>query len=364
MSVITVLGPVEASELGVVSPHEHLLIDLRNQYRPPAEVTRRMLSEQKVGLENLDILRRNPLALRDNLVIDDEELAVKEVLRYRGAGGDTVVDVTNIGLGRDMLALRRIARVTGVHIVAGCGYYYHDTHPVDMGERPISCLREQMVRDITVGVDGTDVRAGIIGEIGVSDELHPDEEKVLAAAAQTQDETGAAIQVHIFPWGKSGGFPLGLQVLDILAREGADLDRVAIDHVDVAMDINLDYCLEISRRGAYVEFDNFGHEFYVDRVHRAFLPGPFATDVQRVQAIKALIEAGHLSKILLATDICHKSLLHRYGGWGYDHILTNIVPMMRDYGLSDAEINALLRENPQRLLDISICSRTGDVCGP
>ena len=352
MSAVTVLGTVEASELGVVSPHEHVLIDLRNQYRPPSEVTRRARSEQKVGIENLDILRRNPLALRDNLVIDDEELAVKEVLRYKAAGGDTLVDVTNIGLGRDVLALKRISRLTGLHIVAGCGYY-HDTHPTDMGERTVTSLREQMVRDITVGVDGTDVRAGIIGEIGISDVLHPDEEKVLVAAAQAQAETGAAIQVHIFPWGKGGGLPLGLQVLDVLTREGADLGRVAIDHVDVAMEIKLHYCLEIARRGAFVEFDNFGHEFYVDQAHRDFLPGPFATDVQRVQTIKALIEMGFLANILISTDICHKSLLHRYGGWGYDHILTNIVPMLGEYGLSDAQVSALLRDNPQRFLEIT-----------
>lgn len=142
-------------------------------------------------------------------------------------------------------------------------------------------------------------------------------------------------------------------MLDVLAREGADPGKVAIGHADVAMDIKLDYCLEIPRRGAYVEFANFGHEFYVDRAHRAFLRGPFATDVQRVRAIKALIEAGFLSNILISTDICHKSLLHRYGGWGYEHILTNIVPMLREYGLSDLHVNALLRDNPQRLLDIT-----------
>jgi len=99
MSVITVQGVMEANQLGIVAPHEHILIDLRNQFREFPDVSRRALSEQQVGIGNLDILRRNPLAIRDNLVMDDLELAEEEVSRFYRAGGDTIVDVTNIGLG-------------------------------------------------------------------------------------------------------------------------------------------------------------------------------------------------------------------------------------------------------------------------
>jgi phosphotriesterase-related protein len=119
------------------------------------------------------------------------------------------------------------------------------------------------------------------------------------------------------------------------------------------MQINLAYCNKIAARGAYVEFDNFGHEFYVDQRDRLFIPGPFATDVMRAQALIELMAAGHEKQLLLSTDICHKNLLHRYGGWGYDHVLTNIVPMLREQGVTDRHINMLLKENPQKFLDIN-----------
>ena len=117
------------------------------------------------------------------------------------------------------------------------------------------------------------------------------------------------------------------------------------------MGINVDYCKEIARRGAYVEFDNFGHEFYINKPDRTFVPGPFATDVERICALKDLVDSGYVRKVLLATDICHKCLLHKYGGWGYDHILTNIVPMMLENGITEDQINVLMKENPQAFLD-------------
>ena len=351
MSVITVQGPINADELGITLPHEHIFLDLRNQYREPSEITRKSIGEQKVNINNLDILRRNPLAIKDNLVINDVKLAEEELFQFKKAGGDSIVDVTNIGLGRDPKALLGISRIVGINIITGCGYYYHDTHPEDMDEKTVEQIMNEMVTEISTGIDDTYIRAGVIGEIGISEEMHPNEEKVLAAAAKASAVTGVGIQLHIFPWNKRGGYPLGLDALDILVSNGAKPKKIAINHVDVAIDINLDYCKEICKRGAYAQFDNFGHEFYVDKSERKFLPGPFATDVQRVDAMKKLIDLGFLSNILVSGDICHKSLLHRYGGWGYDHILTNIVPMMKDKGMTDKQINVLLKENPKNFLD-------------
>ena len=352
MSVITVQGEIDPEKLGMVLPHEHILIDLRNQFSEPPEVTKKQLSGQQVNIDNMGVLRRNPWALIDNLVINDMSIAEEEVLEYKRAGGDTIVDVTNIGLGRDPVALRRISRATGVNIIAGCSYYYHDTHPKDMGSKTVEDIKNQIICDIETGMDETGIRAGVIGEIGVSQDMHVDERKVLAASGRAQAETGAGVQVHIFPWGKGGGKPLGMEALSILVKHGADPEKVSINHVDVAMDIRLDYCIEILETGAYVEFDNFGHEFYVDKANRKFIPGPFALDFQRVDAIKKLIDRGYLSKILVSTDICHKTLLHHYGGWGYDHIPTNIVPMMKDKGITGEQINTLLRVNPVNFLDI------------
>jgi phosphotriesterase-related protein len=162
------------------------------------------------------------------------------------------------------------------------------------------------------------------------------------------------IQVHIFPWAPPGRAPLGLEALDILTSNGANPRKVSIGHADVALEINVDYCKKVAARGAFVEFDNFGHEFYVNKADRQFIPGPFATDLQRVQALKELIAAGFLRQVLLAVDICHKSLLHHYGGWGYDHILTNVVPMMLENGITAEQVDILLRQNPRAFLDDEI----------
>jgi phosphotriesterase-related protein len=287
----------------------------------------------------------------DNLVIDDVQLAEQEVLAFKKAGGDTIVDLTSIGLGRDPVALRGISRATGVKVVCGCGYYYHDTHPADMGKKTVEDIRNEIVIDLTVGIDGTGIKAGVIGEIGLSAEIHPDEEKVLKAAAQAQVETGAGIQVHVYPWAKGGAWPLGLEALGILENAGANVGKVCIGHADVSMDIQLDYCEEIARRGAYVGFDNFGHEFYVNKPDRLFSPGTFATDIQRVKALTHLLDAGYLRNILISVDVCHKCLLHKYGGWGYDHILTNIVPMMLEEGITQQQIDVLMKNNPRLFLD-------------
>jgi phosphotriesterase-related protein len=350
MAIITVQGLIHSDEAGLILPHEHILLDLTNQYREYPEASKVSWAYQKVSVENLGILSRNPLALKDNLLLDDVECAEREILMFKKAGGGTIVDVTNVGIGRDPVALYGISRSIGVHIVAGSGYYYHDTHPEDMDKKTAEQIRDEIVGDISVGIDETVVRAGVIGEIGISEEMQPNEEKVLIGVAQAQAAMGVGVQVHIFPWNPKG-FPLGREALKILIQNGADARKVSINHVDVAMDINLDYIKAIVEQGALVEFDNFGHEYYVDRRSRKFLPGPFATDVQRIKSIVALVEEGYLANILISSDICHKSLLHQYGGWGYDHVPTNVIPMLREFGLSSEQIKTITEENPKNFLN-------------
>ena len=345
MPVTTVQGPKESGELGVTTPHEHILIDLRNQFTYHPEATRTAYAEQKVNIRNLDVLSRDPYAVRDNLLMNDVRLAEAELLEFRKAGGDTVVDATSIGLGRDPEALFRISRATGLNVIAGCGYYTYDTHPRDMDARTVDQLAGEMLRDLTVGMQGTGIRAGVIGEIGTSVEIYPNEKKVLQAAAVAQRKTGAGLIVHTYPWGKRG-----LEALAILVGGGAEARKVSINHVDVELD--LDYCASIAEAGAFFEFDNFGKEFFIDRRYRGFAGGVFARDIERVKALGKLIAGGFLQRILMSCDVCLKTLLHRYGGWGYDHILSHIVPMMLDEGITRQQIDVILRENPRVFLDM------------
>jgi phosphotriesterase-related protein len=345
MSVMTVQGRMDADGLGVVSPHEHVLCDIRNQFTGFTAAARRALSEEMVGLSNLDVLSRNPYALRDNLVLNDLAVAEQELMRFKRAGGDSVVDATSIGIGRDPEALRSISRATGVTIIAGCGYYTGDTHPADMGARTVAQIRDEILADLTVGIDGTRIKAGVIGEIGTSAEILPTERKSLLAAAEAQRETGVGVIVHTYPWGTCG-----LDAVEILTGKGVPPHKISINHIDV--EIDLAYCMQLCATGAFIEFDDFGKEYYIDRRDRGFAGGVFARDIERVRAVKALVDAGYLHNLLLANDVCLKTLLHKYGGWGYDHVLTHIVPMLLEEGVSEAQIDVLLRQNPRRFLDV------------
>ena len=346
MSIMTVEGLVESRSLGIVSPHEHLFVDIRNQAIGPEEATKRALAEQKVCITNLDILSRNPYAVKDNLVLDDISLAEEELLRFKEAGGAAIVDATVRGIGRDPSALLRVARATGVAIVTGCGYYTADTHPPSMENLSIEEIRDEMIQELTVGIGESAVRAGVIGEIGTSRSVHPDEKKVLCAAAGAHAATNAGVIVHTYPWGENAH-----EILDILAGAGVPPGKISINHVDV--EINVAYCRSIVKKGAFIEFDDFGKEYYIDPWDRGYAGGVFARDIERVRTITILAAEGFGRNILISNDLCLKTMLHRYGGWGYDHILSHIVPMMRDEGIPQDQIEQMLGDNPKRFLDLA-----------
>ncbi|TET66921.1 MAG: phosphotriesterase-related protein [Candidatus Aminicenantes bacterium] len=335
----TVRGKISADELGITSTHEHVLADVSVWFKELTEVSRRKVSEQKVNLTNIGILHRNPWVIKDNLVLDDVDLAIEELLEFKKAGGSTIVDATTRYMGRDPLALKAISIQIGLHIIAGCGYYFEENFPPSLSDKTISEIAEGMIKEIEEGIDNTDISPGVIGEVGSSKQITENEEKALRAAARTQLETNLTIIVHPYPWGGT----TGMQILDIIEREGVPLNRVIMSHMDC--DMNSKYHKAILDRGAYIEFDNFGKEYYLD-IELTENP----RDTERIEALCQLMSDGYISKILLATDICLKMDLHRYGGWGYDHILTNIVPRLRKIGISKEETHKLLVLNPKRAL--------------
>ncbi|MHB1356503.1 MAG: phosphotriesterase family protein [Anaerolineae bacterium] len=345
MSVMTVLGPVAAFTLGITLPHEHLFIDLRNQYTESPDPEKSRLGHEQLALSNAGVLRRNPYALRDNLVLDDPMLINTEVDVYKQLGGKTIVECTSLGITRDALGMKMLSKSSGITIIAGCGYYTYDTHPHELANWTIEQIAKSMLNDLTQGMESTTIRAGVIGEIGTSWPIHPDELKCLRAAANAQRQTGVAVYVHCYPWGKGG-----VQAAKLLLQEGVSPDKIVICHSDVELDHA--YIQQLLNLGVYVEFDNFGKEFYIDLPDRGFAGGVFARDLNRVHVLKQLIKAGYTSQLLITNDICLKSLLHAYGGWGYDHILAHIVPMLREVHIAEESISALLIGNPARLLDV------------
>jgi len=342
LKVMTVCGEKKIEDLGVILPHEHLFIDISNQFTEPVTPFEKNLAYQKVSMNNLGYLRRDPYVVKDNLILSEYDIARDELMTFKDCGGQSIIDVTPIGIGREPKQLQKLMDETGVNIIAGCGFYTHDTHPADIEKKSVEDITELIMNDLLIGMDHTQVRSGVIGEIGTSQQIHPNEKKVLRAAGKAQSRSRVPIFIHIYPWSKNG-----IEVLDILESEGANPSQVVICHSDV--DMNPNYMISVMKRGAFIEFDNFGKEFWIPVEKRNFAGGNFATDRDRVQVIRKLVDLGYQNRLLITNDICVKAMLHAYGGWGYDHILSNIVPMLIDVGVEEKIVWEIVIKNPQQL---------------
>ena len=306
----------------------------------PKEASERSRALQPVGPESLRWVRYNPWGNLDNNRMLDEDTAIAEAALYKRAGGGTIVDVTTIGIGRDPLALARIARATGLNIVMGAGYYVGDAHPDGMDRKTDSDLAQEMIEEIAIGVGDTGVKAGIIGEIGCSWPMTDNERKVLRGAARAQQDTGASLLIHP---GRNEAAPF--EILELVAEAGADLERVVMAHVDRTIQ-DIDMVLELAQRGCYLEYDLFGWEGSYLPLSRLDMPN----DGQRFTWIERLLQEGYAPRLLLAHDVCHKHQLTKYGGHGYAHILENIVPRLRDRGFSPEDIDRMIVANPADVL--------------
>ncbi len=202
--VMTVLGPVPVDEIGVTLMHEHLLVDARSWWHEPKQAERRHLAEGPVRPSILGELRMDPFVNPDNCRLDDEQAAIEELAPFAELGGRTVVDPTCRGIGRDPSALARISRATGLHVVMGAGYYLEGSHPPHVKDMSVETIAAEIERDAVDGVDGSGIRIGLIGEIGVSADFTAAEEKVLRAAARAAGTTGLPLMVHLPGWERHG----------------------------------------------------------------------------------------------------------------------------------------------------------------
>lgn len=344
MSCMTVLGKMDVAQLGVVTPHEHIFIDMSVFFSEPDEVQAKKLSKEMVTIEKLGVLKRNPFAVLDNLQMMDEKTQTEEIKCFKHAGGRTVVDVTTVGIGRDAELLRKVAIETGLNVIAGAGFYVRDSQRSDVLELSVEEMEEQIVREVEVGIGHSGVRAGVIGEIGVSHILYPFEERSLRAACRAQVRTNAPLMVHINPWSQQG-----LKAMKIIEEHKITPGKIVICHSDV--ENREDYIFQLLDKGVFLEFDNFGKEMNTDKWDCKPGSGRFSTDWERVHLLKKMIDRGYARQILLSCDICLKTLLHAYGGWGYDHVLTHIVPMMEEVNVTKDQIEEILIHNPARWLD-------------
>ena len=340
--VQTVLGPVDPDSLGVTLYHEHLLTSLAAWYEEPAEASEKGMAQQPVSTENLYWVRTHRPNNLDNCQLSDEKTAINEAMQFKLNGGNTIAEVSSVGLARDPMGLQCIARATGLNIIMGSGYYIGASHPPELKTMTEDDIAGEIMRDIMVGVGDTGVKAGIIGEIGCSRPLQEGERKVLCASAKAQRQAGAPLMIH-----PAFDDNITLEIIDILKDAGADLNHTVICHVNVYA-FKPETCRKIADSGCYLGYESFGNLGYPHMLQGRLLE--HRCDLDYLDAIAGLIADGYLDHILIAHDICFKDFLTVYGGNGYAHILRNVLPAMRIREFSEEQIQALMVENPKHFM--------------
>lgn len=309
--VQTVLGPVDAGALGRVLMHEHVFVlteEVRQNY------------PEEWGEEDARVAE-----------------AVTRLRELPAHGISTIVDVTVIGQGRDIGRIARIARqVPDLNIVVATGIYTFDDIPLFFRGRPRRTMTDFFIRDITEGIADSGVRAGMLKCAVDEKGLTRGTERVLRAVAEAHRETGTPVTIHTHAAGQHGR-----AILDVLTAEGADLSRVVLGHSGDSKDP--DYLREMAEAGLVLGMDRFG----IDH---------FATFTERADLVVELCRRGLADQMVLSHD-CSVYLdwfapgtLDDLKDWHYLHVSQDVLPYLREHGVSGDQIDAMLVRTPARIL--------------
>lgn len=319
----TVLGPLEASRLGVTLPHEHVA-DAPFYHLP-----------------------KWPKAQGGAAAF--AAAAVEKLNRVRAAGIDTIVDLTPYDVGRDVRFLREMSRKTGLHMIAATGQRFlpPTTAGTVMPSRSVEGLAAFFTKEVAQGIDGTDIKAGVIKIGVVAGEVAALEDIGLRAAVRTAAATGAPIRIHA-----SAARRAGEKIAAILESEGAIPARVSFDHSDDSGD--MDYFLGLARRGYCLGMD------HVHRGLRAEFQPPFA---RRAECIKLLADAGFADRLFLSQDVeLGGSLLPQDAKEWRDTIdpaegmlftTSRLIPYLQQIGVSASDVHVMTVENPRRFFSFA-----------
>lgn len=336
MPIYTVLGPIEADQLGPTSMHEHLLSDLSLWAKPP-----RVQPPENVpfGPELASYLRWDALALPENLRLSDPAVAAEELSWVRRAGASAVVELTLEGMGRRLTELPEISRRAGVHVIVGAGFYVEDTMTDAVRAASVEELTEILVGELTDGIAGTGIRPALLGEIGTSWPVTETEWRAVRAAGRAGAQTGATVYMH-----QSFRGPGGIDTLAALVDEGMATERVIIGHLDEHWDKG--YHREIAESGAVLGYDTWGSDFYYGSPS---VRNP--TDAERLEMVEWLLSEGRGDQLIIAQDVWTQANLRRNGGRGYDHLFRHIGPAIAELAGDPSVVEQILVHTPRRLLE-------------
>ncbi|GAA1486586.1 phosphotriesterase family protein [Brachybacterium fresconis] len=340
-TVQTVMGAVEASELGVILPHEHLFNDLRGCLVEPTYPFSRILPGHPVEPSLQWALKQDPYCSPDNVAPKAFAGVSAEATAFQGVGGGTIVDATgSAAIGRSPQDLVRLSRETGLHVVMSTGTYLETFEGERITTSCVDELAQHIAGELRDGVGTEQIRAGMIGEVGVSPDFTPGERTGLRAAALAQhDSPDVAMNIHMPGWQRRGE-----EVLEIAVGEmGADPSRISLAHSDPSGS-DVDYQRRLLDRGVWLEFDMIGLDIS--------FPGEGASPAigDTADAVARLIQLGYGDRILLSHDLFLKQMWSSLGGSGFMLVPTAFLELLVARGVDRPRAEQLITTNPQRYL--------------
>ncbi|MEX2237371.1 MAG: phosphotriesterase-related protein [Dehalococcoidia bacterium] len=320
--VNTVRGPIDTSDLGFTLMHEHVIITTEGV---PETWPSLFDEEHRV------------------------KQAVEKLKKAYDAGVRTIVDLTVHGLGRNIPRLQRIASQTEVNIIVATGLYTYDELPHHFQNNPglpkeLARDEDYMARlfvgDIKEGIGDTGVKAAILKVATDEKGVTPGVEQALRAVARAHRQTGAPISTHTHAASEQGK-----NQQKIFEQEGVDLSRVVIGHSGDSTDP--DYLTGLIERGSYIGMDRFGIE-----------AAPYSNFDQRVDIVVKLCELGHAKRMVLSHDcashmdwFAEEALQQVVPRWHWQHISQDVIPALRERGVSDEQIEQMTVGNPRAIFD-------------
>ena len=303
MSLVrTVLGDVPAADLGFTMPHEHIFT-----------------APQGAGSKN-----------EDDHTLNSTEMAIAMLEEYKAAGGRTIVEATPETWGRNASGMAEVSERTGVHVVACTGYICqeHGMQP-EVTDWDADYLAEVMVKDLTVGMDGTSVKAGWIKAGSAYMHITPNEEKVIRAACRAATEVGCVVHTH------TTNGTMGIEQTEIAIDEGFDMSRMIIAHVDRNPDVW--YHTKMLETGASLIYDGPGKaKYYPDSI--------------RIEVLRQLVADGYGEQLMLTNDMGRRSHHKVWGfGPGWTWIKDRFLPRLIEEGFSEALIEQFMVTTPARM---------------
>ena len=308
-TIQTAAGPIDSAQLGRTLMHEHIVMF---PYSVRANVPGAFDREAQIAK------------------------AVETVEQVIARGISTLVDLSTVDLDRDAALVAEVAKRSGANIIVATGCWWQP--PRYFATAPIEWLVDLWSNEIEQGIGETGVRANIIKMATDKDGVTPAIELMLRAGARTHRRTGVPISTHTDVATRRGE-----DQQRIFAEEGVDLSRVIIGHSGDSAD--LDYLKGLMAKGSTIGMDRFGLE-------------QMASFEQRVNTVAELCKQGYAGQMVLSHDANSDFGFHpsaniraRMPHWQFNHIPDDVLPALRERGVSDAQIDQMLIENPRRIFE-------------